>query len=155
MRAVIQRVNEASVSVDGKIVGACRRGFLILLGVEKGDGEGDADLLAAKIAKMRIFSDENGKMNLSLTDVGGELLIISNFTLCADCRHGNRPDYVGAETPMRAKELYEYFTDRTKTLTDRPTATGVFGADMSVSLLNDGPVTIVLDSAVLARKKQP
>lgn len=154
MRAVIQRVTEASVSVDQKIVGACGRGLLLLLGVEKGDTEDDAELLAAKIAKLRIFSDENGKMNRSVVDVGGELLVISNFTLCADCRHGNRPDYIGAEAPTRAKELYEYFVSRIAALTDRPTAVGIFGADMSVSLLNDGPVTLVLDSASLTRKKQ-
>jgi len=155
MKAVIQRVSEASVTVEGHVIGACRRGLLVLLGVGKGDTEADADLLAAKIAKMRIFSDDNGKMNLALADVGGELLVISNFTLLADCRHGNRPDYFAAETPPRAKELYEYFTERVKTLSGCPTATGEFGADMDVALHNDGPVTVLLDSAVLARKREP
>ena len=154
MKAVIQRVTKASVSVDGEVIGACRRGFLVLLGVGKGDSEEDAELLAAKIAKMRIFSDENGKMNLALADVGGELLVISNFTLLADCRHGNRPDYFGAESPTRAKELYEYFTDRLRELSGCPTATGEFGADMDVALHNDGPVTILLDSAALKKKKE-
>lgn len=154
MKAVIQRVANASVSVGGEVIGACRRGFLVLLGVGKGDSEEDAELLAAKIAKMRIFSDENGKMNLALADVGGELLVISNFTLLADCRHGNRPDYFGAEAPTRAKELYEYFTAKVRELSGCPTATGEFGADMDVSLHNDGPVTILLDSAVLKKKKE-
>lgn len=155
MRAVVQRVANASVTVDDKVVGACGKGLLILLGVEKGDTEADLEVLAQKLAKLRIFSDENGKMNRSVVDVEGELLIISNFTLCADCRHGNRPDYFGAEAPAEASRLYEAFAARMQQLTGRPTAVGVFGADMKVSLLNDGPVTIVLDSAVLLRKKQP
>lgn len=154
MKAVIQRVSEASVSVEEKIIGACGKGFLILLGVTKGDTETDAELLAAKIAKMRIFSDENGKMNLSLADVHGELLVISNFTLLADCRHGNRPDYFGAESPSRAKELYEFFVKRVEALSGCPTAAGEFGADMDVALHNDGPVTILLDSKELTRKKE-
>ena len=153
MRAVIQRVKRAAVTVDGQTVGSCEQGFLVLLGVKKGDAELDADLLAAKIAKLRIFCDENDKMNLALGDVGGELLVISNFTLCADCRHGNRPDYFGAEAPDRAKALYEYFTAQVATLSGCKTETGEFGADMEVSLVNDGPVTIVLDSDDLRRKK--
>lgn len=153
MRAVIQRVKRAAVTIDGQTVGSCGQGFLILLGVKKGDGEEDADLLAAKIAKLRIFCDENDKMNLALGDVGGQLLVISNFTLCADCRKGNRPDYFGAEVPDRARALYEYFTDKVATLSGCKTETGVFGADMEVSLVNDGPVTIVLDSDDLRRKK--
>ncbi len=153
MRAVIQRVKRAAVTVDGTVIGSCGQGFLLLLGVRKGDVEEDADLLAAKIAKLRIFCDENDKMNLALADVGGELLVISNFTLCADCRKGNRPDYFGAEAPDRAKALYEYFTARVATLSGCKTETGEFGADMEVSLVNDGPVTIVLDSDDLRRKK--
>ena len=119
MRAVVQRVSGASVAVSGETVGKCGRGFLILLGVAKGDTEADADVLAAKLSKLRVFEDGNGKMNLSLSDIGGELLIISNFTLYADCRHGNRPDFLMAQAPAEANRLYEYFTDRMKTLSSR------------------------------------
>ena len=153
MRAVVQRVSGASVAVSGETVGKCGRGFLILLGVAKGDTEADADVLAAKLSKLRVFEDGNGKMNLSLSDIGGELLIISNFTLYADCRHGNRPDFLMAEAPAGANRLYEYFTDRMKTLSGCPTETGVFGADMKVSIENDGPVTLVIDSPELMKKK--
>lgn len=153
MRAVVQRVSGASVAVSGETVGKCGRGFLILLGVAKGDTEADADVLAAKLSKLRVFEDGNGKMNLSLSDIGGELLIISNFTLYADCRHGNRPDFLMAEAPAEANRLYEYFTDRMKTLSGCPTETGVFGADMKVSIENDGPVTLVIDSPELKKKK--
>lgn len=152
MRAVIQRVKRAAVTVEGQTVGSCGQGFLILLGVRKGDAESDADLLAAKIAKLRVFCDGNGKMNLALGDVGGELLVISNFTLCANCRHGNRPDYFDAEAPDRAKALYEYFTARLSDLSGCQTETGEFGADMEVSLVNDGPVTIVIDSEEFKKK---
>ena len=153
MRAVVQRVSGASVAVSGETVGKCGRGFLILLGVAKGDTEADSDVLAAKLSKLRVFEDGNGKMNLSLSDIGGELLIISNFTLYADCRHGNRPDFLMAEAPAEANRLYEYFTDRMKTLSGCPTETGVFGADMKVSIENDGPVTLVIDSPELMKKK--
>ena len=119
----------------------------------KGDTEADADVLAAKLSKLRVFEDGNGKMNPSLSDIGGELLIISNFTLYADCRHGNRPDFLMAEAPAEANRLYEYFTDRMKTLSGCPTETGVFGADMKVSIENDGPVTLVIDSPELMKKK--
>ncbi|CDC70995.1 MAG: D-tyrosyl-tRNA(Tyr) deacylase [Eubacteriales bacterium] len=153
MRAVVQRVSGASVAVSGETVGKCGRGFLILLGVAKGDTEADADVLAAKLSKLRVFEDGNGKMNLSLSDIGGELLIISNFTLYADCRHGNRPDFLMAEAPAEANRLYEYFTDRMKILSGCPTETGVFGADMKVSIENDGPVTLVIDSPELMKKK--
>ena len=153
MRAVVQRVSGASVAVSGETVGKCGRGFLILLGVAKGDTEADADVLVAKLSKLRVFEDGNGKMNLSLSDIGGELLIISNFTLYADCRHGNRPDFLMAEAPAEANRLYEYFTDRMKTLSGCPTETGVFGADMKVSIENDGPVTLVIDSPELMKKK--
>ena len=153
MRAVVQRVSGASVAVSGETVGKCGRGFLILLGVAKGDTEADADVLAAKLSKLRVFEDGNGKMNLSLSDIGGELLIISNFTLYADCRHGNRPDFLMAEAPAEANRLYEYFTDRMKILSGCPTETGVFGADMKVSIENDGPVTLVIDSPELTKKK--
>ena len=153
MRAVVQRVSGASVAVSGETVGKCGRGFLILLGVAKGDTEADADVLAAKLSKLRVFEDGNGKMNLSLSDIGGELLIISNFTLYADCRHGNRPDFLMAQAPAEANRLYEYFTDRMKTLSGCPTETGVFGADMKVSIENDGPVTLVIDSPEKKKKK--
>ncbi len=153
MRAVVQRVSGASVAVSGETVGKCGRGFLILLGVSKGDTEADADVLAAKLSKLRVFEDGNGKMNLSLSDIGGELLIISNFTLYADCRHGNRPDFLMAEAPAEANRLYEYFTDRMKILSGCPTETGVFGADMKVLIENDGPVTLVIDSPELMKKK--
>lgn len=152
MRAVIQRVSEASVKVDGDTVGKIGRGFLVLLGVGKGDSEAEADVLASKIAKMRIFCDENGKMNLSLDQVGGEILVISQFTLYANCVHGNRPDYFNAETPERASCLYEYFCAKLSSLSGITPEKGIFGADMKVSLLNDGPVTIILDTDELTKK---
>ena len=153
MKAVIQRVAEALVSIGGEIRSEIKKGFLVLLGVGKGDGEAEADVLASKIAKMRIFCDENDKMNLSLGQVGGELLVISNFTLLANCVHGNRPDYFGAESPDRANELYEYFVEKIKNESGVRTVTGEFGADMKVSILNDGPVTIVLDTDELKKRK--
>ena len=153
MKAVIQRVAEASVNIGGEIRSEIKKGFLVLLGVGKGDGEAEADVLASKIAKMRIFCDENDKMNLSLNQVDGELLVISNFTLLANCVHGNRPDYFGAESPDRANELYEYFVEKIKNESGVRTVTGEFGADMKVSILNDGPVTIVLDTDELKKRK--
>ena len=153
MKAVIQRVKNASVTIDGSVKGQINKGFLVLLGVGKGDSEAEADVLASKIAKMRIFCDENDKMNLSLSQVGGELLVISNFTLLANCVHGNRPDYFGAEAPDRANELYEYFVGKIRTESGVRTETGEFGADMEVSLVNDGPVTIILDSDELKKRK--
>ncbi len=148
MKAVLQRVTEAHVAVDGNIVGSCREGLLILLGVAAGDSERDAQLLAEKILKLRIFNDENGKMNKSVKDIDGELLVISQFTLLANYAHGNRPDYLDSAKPDEAKRLYEFFV-RTISSGVKHTETGIFGADMKVSLLNDGPVTIVMDSAVL------
>ncbi len=152
MKAVIQRVLRAKVDVEGKTAGECEKGFLILLGVAKGDDEEDADVLVSKISKLRVFEDENGKMNLSVKDISGEFLIISNFTLCADCHHGNRPDFFGAEAPARAKELYEYFIEKMKSESGCKTENGIFGADMKVSIENDGPVTIVIDSLELKRR---
>lgn len=152
MRAVIQRVSSASVAVDGKIVGSCNKGYLILLGVAEGDTETDADLLCKKIAALRIFRDENDKMNLSIRDVDGEALVISQFTLYANYRHGNRPDFLASAKPDEANRLYEYF----KTILSREVRRvecGIFGADMKVSLTNDGPVTICMDSEVLKKKK--
>lgn len=154
MRAVIQRVKYASVTVENETVGKINEGFLVLLGVGKGDRELDADLLAAKIAKMRVFCDENGKMNLSLNQIGGEILVISQFTLYANCVHGNRPDFFGSEGPVRANELYEYFVEKVKTLSECKTEKGIFGADMKVELLNDGPVTIILDTDELRKDKK-
>ena len=145
MRAVIQRVRRASVVADGTPTGACDAGLLILLGVARGDTADDAERLADKIAKLRIFSDEHGKMNLSVQDVAGSALVISNFTLCAAYAKGNRPDYFSAEEPTRANELYKEFV-RVLRAQVRSVETGVFGADMQVSLCNDGPFTIVLDS---------
>ncbi len=154
MRAVIQRVKYASVTVDNEVVGKINGGFLVLLGVGRGDTETEADLLASKIAKMRIFCDENGKMNLSLSQVGGEILVISQFTLYANCVHGNRPDFFSSEGPVRANELYEYFTDKVCSLSECKTERGIFGADMKVELLNDGPVTIILDTDELRKDKK-
>ena len=152
MKAVIQRVAHASVVVDGKTTGSCGAGFMILLGVADGDTEQDAELLCRKIVNLRIFTDENGKMNRSLKDIDGEMLVISQFTLMANYRHGNRPDFLASAKPEEAERLYEYF----KTLSAkeiRRVESGVFGAHMEVSLLNDGPVTIVMDSEVLKSKK--
>ncbi len=146
MRAVLQRVSSASVTVGEETVGRCGKGLLILLGVEKGDGEEAAGRLAAKIAGLRVFEDEKGKMNLPPVAVGAEFLVISNFTLCADCRRGNRPDFFSAEAPEEARRLYEYFTARLSALSGCPTSCGRFGADMKVALVNDGPVTLVIDS---------
>lgn len=152
MKAVIQRVSSASVEVDGQIVGSCQRGYLILLGVAEGDTELDAELLCKKIAALRIFRDENDKMNLSIRDIDGEALVISQFTLLANYRHGNRPDFLASAKPDEANRLYEYFTELLSRELRRVEC-GVFGADMKVSLTNDGPVTICIDSEVLKKKK--
>lgn len=148
MRAVLQRVTEAEVRVDGEVVGSIGKGFFILLGVSDEDNETVADKLADKICKLRIFEDENGKTNLSLQDVGGELLVVSQFTLYADCRKGNRPSFIGAGAPAEANRLYEYFMERCKTHVGK-VEHGTFGADMKVSLVNDGPFTLTLDSKIL------
>jgi len=152
MRAVIQRVSSASVEVDAQIVGSCQRGYLILLGVAEGDTELDAELLCKKIAALRIFRDENDKMNLSIRDIDGEALVISQFTLLANYRHGNRPDFLASAKPDEANRLYEYFKELLSRELRRVEC-GVFGADMKVSLTNDGPVTICMDSEVLKKKK--
>lgn len=146
MKAVIQRVSRASVTIDGEIVGSVNKGFLILLGVEQGDTKAEADKLIKKIPVLRIFEDENGKMNLSCLDISGEMLVVSQFTLCADCSHGRRPSFIGSAPPDIANELYEYFVDQLKNSGVKKVETGRFGADMKVDLLNDGPVTIILDS---------
>ena len=152
MKAVIQRVSGARVVVGGECVGSCGNGYMILLGVAAGDTEEDAELLCRKIVNLRIFCDEDDKMNRSIKDIDGEMLVISQFTLLANYRHGNRPDFLESAKPDEAKRLYEYF----KTLAAREVRrveSGVFGAHMEVSLTNDGPVTIVMDSEVLKKKK--
>lgn len=150
MKAVIQRCVSASVIADGEPSGKIGKGLMILLGVLKGDEKTDADLLAEKISKLRIFDDADGKLNLSVKDVEGEILVVSNFTLGADYRKGNRPDYFNSEAPARANELYEYFVDAVRQR-DIHAETGVFGAEMRISLEADGPVTIDMDSAVLRK----
>ncbi len=152
MKAVIQRVSHAQVDIGGATVGACGRGFMILLGVAQGDTAEDAELLAAKIVKLRVFEDEAGKMNKSISDIGGEMLVISQFTLLADYRKGNRPDFFGAAAPDTAKALYEEFIALLRRQIPH-VAHGEFGADMQVSLCNDGPVTIVMESDILKKKK--
>ena len=145
MKTIIQRVSSADVTVDGDVVGRIDSGFMILFGAGQGDTEEEADYIARKTARMRIFSDENGKMNLSLKDIGGGALVISQFTLYADCRHGNRPGFTGAESPDRAEQLYDYFCERLGEEAGIVVEKGIFGADMKVSLVNDGPVTILLE----------
>jgi D-tyrosyl-tRNA(Tyr) deacylase len=142
---VLQRVLEAEVVVDGGAVGRIGRGLLVFLGAEDGDDEAKARQLADKMAKLRIFPDENGKSNLSVTDIGGEILVVSQFTLCADTKKGNRPSFMQAAPPETANALYEYFAQycREKSL---KVQMGVFGADMKVSLINDGPYTIIIES---------
>ena len=152
MKAVLQRVLNASVKVDGETVGQCGEGLMILLGVANGDTEEDARLLATKICNLRIFTDENDKMNLSVKNIDGEALVISQFTLMANYKHGNRPDYLESAPPAEAKKLYEYFASLMESEL-RHVGRGIFGAHMEVSLINNGPVTIVMDSEVLKKKK--
>ena len=152
MKAVIQRVSQASVKVDGETVGSCTAGLMILLGVANGDTEEDARLLCNKICNLRIFCDENDKMNLSVKSIDGEALVISQFTLMANYKHGNRPDYMDSAPPAEANRLYEYFKEL-MAVELRHVGCGVFGAHMEVALVNDGPVTIVMDSEVLKKKK--
>lgn len=146
MKAVIQRVSKAAVTVEGKTVGKVGKGFLVLLGVDKDDTEQEARLLAQKTAKLRVFCDENDKMNLSLTDVTGDALVISNFTLCADTRKGNRPSFINAMQPDAANKLYMLFCSELEKCGVKRVDRGIFGADMKVELLNDGPITIILDT---------
>ena len=150
MRCLVQRVTRASVTVDSELVGSVGKGYLVLLGVCPDDDEGIADAVAKKLVNLRIFEDEKGKMNRSITDVGGDALIVSQFTLYADCKHGNRPSFIGACEPKRAEELYQYFCDAVAEL-GIGVQRGIFGADMKVELLNDGPVTIMLDSAEIVK----
>lgn len=154
MQAVLQRVKRAEVSVADEVKGKCAKGFFILLGVFQGDGRTDAELLAQKISKLRVFEDENGKMNRSINDVGGSALVISQFTLCANYEHGNRPDFFAAAHPDEAKALYEYFSECLRSLVEHGAENGVFGADMQIDAVCDGPVTIVMDSGKLKKNKQ-
>lgn len=146
MKAVIQRVQKASVTVDGNEISSVEKGYMLLLGVMKGDTEKEAELLARKTALLRVFEDENGKMNLSVNDIDGEILCVSQFTLCADCKKGNRPSFTDSEEPTRANELYEYFCNELLKNGVKAVKKGVFGADMKVALVNDGPVTITYDT---------
>ncbi|MBR1761872.1 MAG: D-tyrosyl-tRNA(Tyr) deacylase [Eubacterium sp.] len=149
MKAVIQRVKCSKVDIDEKTVGEINQGFMILLGVVEGDTKEDADKLLKKVPFLRVFEDENGKMNLSCLDVDGEALVISQFTLAADCSHGRRPSFTNAAAPSEAIPLYEYFIEGMKKAGIKKVETGEFGADMQVHLINDGPVTIILDSQEL------
>lgn len=144
MRLVVQRVKNASVKVDGKVAGKINEGLLVLLGITHEDNKEKADYLAKKLVNLRIFKDENHKMNLSVRDINGELLIISQFTLYADTSQGNRPSFTNAAKPDFADELYEYFKEKCMEY-DLKVESGIFGADMKVELLNDGPVTIILE----------
>lgn len=147
MKFVIQKVGRASVTVDNQVIGRIGRGFLVLIGVAESDTKEIADKLVKKLLGLRIFEDAQGKTNLSLRDVNGSLLLVSQFTLYADCRKGNRPSFTKAGSPALAEELYEYIIEKCRL--DFPVETGVFGADMKVELLNDGPFTIILDSEEL------
>lgn len=146
MRAVLQRVTQASCTVDGKITGEIKTGFLVLLGVEDADTDEDLQWLAQKIASMRVFGDENGLMNKALADVNGDILLISQFTLFASTKKGNRPGFTRAARPDKAIPMYEQMIKALEELTNKKVATGIFGADMKISLLNDGPVTIIMDT---------
>ena len=149
MKFVIQRVSKASVSIDGNVVGAIDKGYMVLIGIGKEDTTKEADRLVDKMLKMRIFDDEEGKTNLSLADVNGSLLLISQFTLYADCRKGNRPSFINAAPPAEAESLYEYIISKCKEQVHN-VQTGSFGADMKVELTNNGPFTIILNSAIFA-----
>lgn len=146
MRAVIQRVSEAAVTIDGEIVSRIGTGLLVLLGVEEIDDATDIDWLSGKIARMRIFSDAEGKMNLSLVETGGDVLVVSQFTLHASTKKGNRPSFIRAAVPTHSEPLYEKFCTAMEREIGKPAASGVFGGDMKISLINDGPVTIMIDS---------
>jgi D-tyrosyl-tRNA(Tyr) deacylase len=146
MRAVIQRVTEASCRVDNEITGSIAAGFLILLGIEDADTDEDVQWLAQKITNLRVFGDENGLMNKALADINGEILLISQFTLFAQTKKGNRPSFIRAAKPDKAIPMYEQMIKTLETLTGKKVETGIFGADMKISLLNDGPVTIIMDT---------
>ncbi len=146
MRVVLQRVSKCAVEINGEVYSSIKDGFLLLLGVKNGDTEADAVKLAKKISGLRIFTDENDKMNLSLADVNGSVIVVSNFTLYADCSHGRRPSFINAARPEISNPLYGFFCDELRKNGVNDVQTGEFGADMKVELLNDGPVTLVIDS---------
>lgn len=153
MRAILQRVTHSSVTVDGKKISEIGKGLLVLLGVGPDDTEEEARFLADKAANLRIFTDEQDKMNLSLLDITGEMLVVSQFTLYADCKKGRRPSFTSAAAPAEANRLYEYFVEYVASLGVSKVGHGEFGADMKVELLNDGPVTIILDTTEIMPKK--
>ncbi len=146
MRAVIQRVTRASCTVDGEVTGQIDAGFLVLLGIEDADTEDDLQWLAQKICGLRVFGDENGLMNKALADINGDILLVSQFTLFAQTKKGNRPSFIRAARPDKAIPLYEQMIKTLSAITGKKTATGIFGADMKIELLNDGPVTIIMDT---------
>lgn len=152
MKAVIQRVSRASVTVDGELISEIKKGYMILLGVMDDDTREDAEILAKKTSTLRVFEDDEGKMNLDIKQVDGEILAISQFTLCADVKKGNRPSFIRSAPPTDANELYEYFCDKLLENGVKNVYKGVFGADMKVDLLNDGPVTILYDSEIWRKK---
>lgn len=152
MRALVQRVSRASVTIDGQVHGAISQGFLVLLGITDGDTASDAVYLADKVVKLRVFTDAQDKMNLALHDVGGALLVVSQFTLYGDCKKGNRPSFIAAARPETAIPLYEAFLDRCRA-SGLAVETGEFGADMQVELINDGPVTLWMDTAEMRAKE--
>ena len=149
MRVVVQRCSRAQVRIYGAVVGSIGQGFMLLVGITEGDTKAQAELLAKKVAQMRVFEDEQGKMNLGMQEVGGAILSISQFTLYADCKKGNRPSFIKAARPETAEPLYDYFNDLLRTQYGLQVETGRFGADMKVDFINDGPVTILLDTTEL------
>lgn len=151
MKAVLQCCTSGSVTVDGEVKGVIGRGYVVLVGITTQDTQAEARLLAEKCAGLRVFEDQNGKLNLSVKDINGEMLVISNFTLCADARHGRRPSYINAARPENALPLYEYFVDCLRQLGVSNVETGVFGAEMKVDICNHGPVTLVLDTDELTK----
>ncbi len=146
MRAVIQRVSQSSIKINGEEGGTIKKGFVVLVGVSDEDSEKEADYLADKVIGLRVFNDSDDKMNLALEDVGGEIMIVSNFTLYGNCKKGNRPSFIKAEKPPRATEIYNRFVDRIKGRFKNKIVTGEFGADMQINLINDGPITIIMDT---------
>ena len=151
MKVVLQCCSSGSVTIDGEVKGSIGRGYVALVGITTRDTQAEARLLAEKCVALRVFADDGGKLNLSVKDIAGEMLIISNFTLCADARHGRRPSYINAARPETALPLYNYFVDCVKELGVAKVETGVFGADMKVSICNDGPITVVLDTDELTK----
>ena len=152
MKAVIQRVSSAKVTVNGETVGEIQGGFMVLLGVSETDTEKEAEVLAAKTAKLRVFCDSEDKMNLSLLDVSGEALVVSNFTLCADTKKGNRPSFINAKEPVEADRLYNYYCEQLRANGVKKVETGKFKSEMQVSIVNEGPITIVLDTDTWCKK---